>query len=266
MTQPITDTLRRLCSLATHSRPDRLPAMENAFIRVPETHLPCGLVVPPFEVSTFLCSQDPESRVHRAASHVAHTPWVRVSYFAALAACRAAGWSLITEQQWLAIAHDVAGQNANWTGGAFGEGKLLQGLRKRSVLAPVSGMYQPDDQAETRWKVLSNGERICDFGGNAWSWVYDDLQGGPEGVAGIVEADSPSVTTAPDDPRTSGMGIFPRAGAHRMVWDDRGLIRGGGCRSGKDAGAFALYAALLHGEYVSVGFRATRPILGDSEA
>ena len=240
--------------------------MQHAFIRVPETHLPCGIVVPPFEASQFLCCQAPDSRVPRAASLAAQTPWVRISYLTALAACRAAGWSLITELQWLAIAHDVAGQNANWTGGAVGEGELLQGLRKLSVLAPVSGMYPPDDQAETRWKVLSNGARICDFGGNAWSWVYDDLQGGPDGVAGIVEADSPSVMTAPDDPRTSGMGIFPRAGVHRMVWDDRGLIRGGGFRSGKDAGAFALYAALLHGEYVSVGFRATRPILGDSEA
>jgi len=240
--------------------------MENAFIHVPETHLPCGIVVPPFEASQFLCSKAPDSRVPRAASLASQTPWVRISYLTALAACRAAGWSLITEQQWLAIAHDVTGQNANWTGGAFGEGKLLQGLRKRSVLAPVSGMYQPDDQAETRWKVLSNGERICDFGGNAWSWVYDDLQGGPDGVAGIVEADSPSVMTAPCDPLRSGMGIFPMAGVQRMVWDDRGLTRGGGCRSGKAAGAFALHASFLHGEYVSVGFRATRPILGDSEA
>ena len=161
--------------------------MDNAFIRVPETHLPCGIVVPPFEASQFLCCQAPDSRVPRAASLAAQTPWVRISYLTALAACRAAGWSLITEQQWLAIAHDVAGQNANWTGGAVGEGELLQGLRKLSVLAPVSGMYPPDDQAETRWKVLSNGARICDFGGNAWSCVYDDLQGGPDGVAGIVQ-------------------------------------------------------------------------------
>ncbi len=240
--------------------------MEHAFIRVPETHLPCGLVVPPFEVSTFLCSQDPDSRVPRAASHVSHTPWVRVSYFAALAACRAAGWSLITETQWLAIAHDAAGQNANWTGGQFGQGKLKQGLRKRSVLAPVSGMYQPEDAAESRWKTLSNGQTLCDFGGNAWSWVYDDVQGGPEGVTGIVDADSPSVMTALCEPRTSGMGLYPKAGTLRMVWDDRGLIRGGGCRSGKDAGAFALYAAVLHGEYVSVGFRATRPISGGNDA
>ena len=189
--------------------------MQHAFIRVPETHLPCGIVVPPFEASQFLCSQAPDSRVPRAASEASYTPWVRISYLTALAACRAAGWSLITELQWLAIAYDVASQNANWTGGAFGKGKLLQGLRKRSVLAPVSGRYQPDDQAETRWKVLSNGERICDFGGNAWSWVYDDLQGGPDGVASIVDADSPSVMTAPCEPRSSGMGIFPRAGAHR---------------------------------------------------
>ena len=234
--------------------------MEHAFIRVPEVHLPCGIVVPTFEASTFLCSQAPDSRVPRAASLARLTPWVRVSYWEALAACRASGWSLITERQWLAIAHDAAGQGANWTGENVGKGKLQQGLRRRNVQAPVSGMYQPDDPAEARWKVLSNGARICDFGGNAWSWVYDDIQGGPDGVTGIIEGDSPSVTTPPCDPRTSGMGIYPKPGDSRMVWDDRGLIRGGGCRSGKDAGVFALYAALLGGQYVSVGFRATRQI------
>lgn len=240
--------------------------MTHAFIRVPETNLPCGLVVPPFEVSTFLCSQDPESRVPRAASHVSYTPLVRVSYFAALAACRAAGWSLITETQWLAIAHDAAGQNANWTVGQFGHCKLKQGLRKRSVLSPVSGMYQPEDAAESRWKTLSNGLALCDFGGNAWSWVYDDVQGTPEGVTGIVDADSPSVMTAPCDPRTYGMGLYPKAGTLLMVGGRHGLIRGGGCRSGKDAGSFALHAALLHGEYGKVGFRATRPISGGNDA
>lgn len=240
--------------------------MDHAFTRVPTTHLPGGLVVQSFEVSTFLCCQDPESRVPRPGSHVASTPWVRVSYFAASAACRAAGWSLITERQWLAIAHDAAGQNCNWTGGKFGLGKLKQGLRKRSILSPASGMYRPDDESEARWKTLSNGQRLCDFGGNAWSWVYDDIQGGPEGVAGVVEPDSPSVTTAPCDPRADGMGIFPKAGPSRMVWDDRGLIRGGGCRSGKDAGAFAMYAALLNGQYAMVGFRATRPVCDGADS
>jgi len=240
--------------------------MDHAFTRVPTTHLPGGLVVQSFEVSTFLCCQDTASRVPRAGSHVASTPWVRVSYFVALDACQAAGWSLITERQWLAIAHDAAGQNCNWTGGKFGLGKLKQGLRKRSILSPASGMYQPDDESESRWKTLSNGQKLCDFGGNAWSWVYDDIQGGPEGVAGVVEPDSPSVTTAPCDPRADGMGIFPKAGSARLVWDDRGLIRGGGCRSGKDAGAFALYAALLNGQYSMVGFRATRPVFDGADA
>ena len=35
-------------------------------------------------------------RVPRAASLAAQTPWVRISYLTALAACRAAGRSLIT--------------------------------------------------------------------------------------------------------------------------------------------------------------------------
>ena len=47
---------------------------------------------------------------------------------------------------------------------------------------------------------------------------------------------------------------------------ERGQIRGGGCRSGKDAGAFALYAALLNGQYAMVGFRATRPVCDGADS
>jgi DNA-binding MarR family transcriptional regulator len=72
-------------------------------------------------------------------------------------------------------------------------------------------------------------------------------------------AEEHPLTEAQEDV-TEDDGRFPK---HRQAWDGRGLIRGGGWRSGKDAGAFALYAAQLYGEYLSVGFRATRPIAGD---
>lgn len=232
----------------------------SEFVRVPETRLPGGEVVPAFEVSRYLCCLDTDWRVPHAASWAHTVPAVRISYRRALEACRNSGWDLITERQWLAIADDVASVDANWTLWKFGEGKLRQGLRHGYTHGPVSGMFHPDTDDEFRLKRLSNGERIYDFGGNAWSWVFDDLQGGPDGVAAIVEEDSPSLTTARFPSTSKGMGRFPK---HRQAWDGRGLIRGGGWRSGKDAGAFALYAAQLYGEYLSIGFRATRPITGD---
>ena len=232
----------------------------SEFVRVPETRLPGGEVVPAFEVSRYLCCLDTDWRVPHAASWAHTVPAVRISYRRALEACRNSGWDLITERQWLAIADDVASVDANWTLWKFGEGKLRQGLRHGYTHGPVSGMFHPDTDDEFRLKRLSNGERIYDFGGNAWSWVFDDLQGGPDGVAAIVEEDSPSLTTARFPSTSKGMGRFPK---RRQAWDGRGLIRGGGWRSGKDSGAFALYAAQLYGEYLSVGFRATRPIAGD---
>lgn len=233
--------------------------MDAAFVLVPETHLPCGRVVPAFEVGRFLCSRDPEYRAPHAAITADAAPWVRVTYLTAVEACLSAGWSLITESQWLAIAHDVCRVHENWSGKKFGVGRLAQGLRRVWESHPVSGMYQPELADDHRWKTLSNGSQICDFGGNAWSWVWDDVQGGPGGLAGVVEEDSPSLRTAPFGSKKSGMGQFP---TDRQQWDGRALIRGGGWRCGKEAGAFALYAASLFGKYLSVGFRATRPVGG----
>ena len=72
-----------------------------------------------------------------------------------------------------------------------------------------------------------------------------------------MDADSISLTTATFGPRYRGMGIRP---VDRQVWDGRALIRGGAYHSGKDAGAFALYAAIAWRGYKSIGFRATRAI------
>ncbi len=258
----------------------------SGFVPVPETHLPCGLIVPAFEVSQFLCTKSigtdllgdanqmvgdrhspespntPATQAHARAQSVAdRPPWTWITYYQACRACEASGWSLIRESQWLAIAHLIARHPENWTGGAVGAGKLRQGLHNTGFDYPPAGLLVPHSDKENRWKTLSSHHRLCDFGGNAWSWIYDDLQGEPNGTARIVEPDSPSLTTAPYPPREKGMGIRP---TDRRAWDGRALIRGGSWRGGKDTGAFALYAARAHLGYRSVGFRATRPITGES--
>lgn len=232
----------------------------SRFVPIPETHLPCGRIVPAFEVSQFLCAKATFACGHMHAHSVAELPpWTWITYTQAVRACEASGWSLIRESQWLAIAYDVARRPDNWSGGVVGAGRLLQGLHKDSVDQPSAALLAAGG-GEHRWKTLSNYHRICDFGGNAWSWIHDDIQGAPDGSTRIVEPHSPSLTTAPYPPRQKGMGIRP---IDRRAWDGRALIRGGSWRSGKDAGAFALYAAILPFGYCSVGFRATRPITGD---
>mgnify|MGYP000891393703 CR=1 FL=1 len=233
-------------------------SQQQKFIPVPETHLPHGRIVPAFEVSQFLISRSPSGELLSAPGF---PPLVRTSFPRAIDHCRAMGWSLIRESQWLAIAWNVSRMASNWTRRTPGNGKLRQGIRKGDLAEPASAMWQPH-KGEERWKTLNNGHEICDFGGNAWSWVFDDVQGRLNGEANVIEESSISLTTAPFASWTHGMGIRPRT---RQVWDERSLIRGGGFSSDRDAGAFALSAALTWGEYLSVGFRATRAFLPDEQ-
>lgn len=226
--------------------------MSNHFVTVPETMLPDGSIVPSFQVGQYLCSKGEDDK---AIVTPEGTPWVRINYRASREACQAAGGALITERQWLAIAHNVAAQDCNWTGGKVGEGDLFQGLRNWTVEAAQPGSVEPSDAIERRWLTLSNGERICDLNGNAFQWVFDDVQGDEEGiVARAFGEDSPSLQ-APFPRMTKGMGWRPMSGA-----DGSGgaLVRGGYWGSRSLAGVFCLNRGWPGNEYDDVGFRCTK--------
>lgn len=180
------------------------------------------------------------------------------NYHEAREACIKSGYVLITEMQWLAIAHDAASNNCNWTKGKVGEGKLYQGLRNNSVTCAQPGDYDPTNPKERRWLTLSNGERVCDFNGNLWQWVFDDVQGDENGLtARPFDKDSPSITTAPFPSMKKGMGWRPDAGTD---WSGGALIRGGFWSSGARAGAFSLNDDWPDNRGGNVGFRCTQPI------
>lgn len=230
---------------------DATQAVSDLFITVPQTRLPCGTVVPAFEVGQYVCTRDINEKVLVSDRH---EPWVLISYHDARRVCESFGFKLITELQWLAIAHDAAHQDCNWTEGRAGYGELFRGLRNDNVWGPQPGTYQPEDEDERRWLTLSNGERICDLNGNVYQWVFDDVQGDENGViARNFAADSPSITTAPYPSREKGMGNYKVSD-----WTEDALIRGGYWRSGDRAGAFYLsysWPDLVQGY---VGFRCTR--------
>ena len=217
---------------------------------VPETVLPNGLVVPSFQVAK-----------HHATRREDGTPWVNINYHEARAAAERAGLQVITETQWLALAHDIAQQPINWTSGVVGEGKLFQGMRKGDMyegdvdeVQPRS--YEPADADERRWHQLSNGERIYDFAGHLFSWVFDDVQGDENGlIAKVFEVDSPSLTTARGISYEQGAGWMPDAGAD---WSDLALCRGGYFSSDDHAGVFNLGDAWPGYEDCFVGFRCTK--------
>lgn len=236
----------------------RLKAMsaltaDSVFIQVPEITLPNGQVVPAFSVGQYLSSKGPMD-IPQVSALTA--PWVEINYSEARQACVRAGLALITELQLLAIAHDIAGQAINWTGGAVGEGHIYQGLHKGTVDHAQHGDFVSDDPDERRWHQLSNGARVFDFAGNAYSWVFDDVQGDADGViARAFSAESPSLATAPYPSREKGMGWMPSAGAN---WSGDALVRGGCWDVGADAGVFRLDSDWPGSRLVDVGFRCTK--------
>jgi formylglycine-generating enzyme required for sulfatase activity len=227
----------------------------DLFITIPEVTLPNGTIVPSFRVGQYVCTQGADGK---AAITAEGTPWVRINFDEAQAACIVAGYALITELQWLAIAYDASQQAGNWTKGQVGEGKLFRGIRRWNYQAAQPGNVQPADAKERRWLTLSNGERICDLNGNVYQWVFDDVQGDEQGlVARAFAADSPSLAIAPYFSMKKGMGWRPDAGTD---WSGRALIRGGFRDSEAVAGAFDLYGDWPGYRYDNVGFRCTKPI------
>lgn len=225
---------------------------KDLFITVPETTLPGGEVVPSFHVGQYACTKGENDT---AAVNANDAPWVRVNYHKAREACEKAGYALITEKQWLAIACDASQQDANWTKGKVGEGKLFRGIRKGTLSRAQPGSYEPTDPKERRWLVLSNGERICDLNGNVWQWIFDDVQGDEAGLTTIIKADSVSLTTAPYPSEKKGMGWLPDS---ECDWYGDALVRGGCWISGVNAGAFSLSIGWPGGGDDDVGFRCTK--------
>ncbi len=225
----------------------------DCFITVPDTTLPNGITVPSFQVGQYAATKSEDGKLTIRADAA---PWVRINYADAKKACESAGYKLITETQWLAIAWNAYRQDANWTGGKVGEGQLFQGIRKGNVSSAQPGNYESPDSQEKRWLTLSNGERICDINGNVWQWVFDDVQGNEAGlISKAFACDSPSITASHAATKKSGLGYIPNAGAN---WSGYALIRGGCWYSVGFAGAFSLGDDWPDDESGYIGFRCTK--------
>lgn len=224
----------------------------NEFVTVPEITLPHGAVVPAFQVGKYATAEGlagmPEISATRA-------PWVEINFEEAKEAATRAGYKLLTETQALAIAHDIVNQDINWTGGKVGEGHVYMGLHKGNVSEGEPGSYESEDPEERRWHQLSNGERLYDFAGNVFTWIFDDVQGDENGLSGKIATDSPSLTTAPYPICEKGMGWRPDGARD---WSGYALIRGGCWRSGSRAGVFYLGSGWPDYRGDSVGFRCTK--------
>lgn len=234
--------------------PEQLQAVAETglFITIPETTLPNGTVVPSFQVGKYACSRSNDGKAIVVADR---QPWVEINFTEAREACTTAGFNLLTESQALTIAHDIVQQDINWTGGKIGEGKVFMGLHKWNVEEAQAGDYESEDPDERRWHQLSTGERIYDFSGNVYTWIFDDVQGDENGLTGNIAETSPTLTTAPYPSMEKGMGWRPDG---VRDWSGLALIRGGYWLSGSLAGVFRLGGGWPVRRLDRVGFRCTK--------
>lgn len=231
------------------------PLSSDRFVTVPATKLPDGSIVPEFRVGQFLAGKNSDGKL--AITDVA-APWVNVNYADARKACETAGYKLITERQWLAMAWNIVNVDANWSEGKIGQGKLHQGIRLGDVSEAKPGTFTPTNRDEVRWLELSTGEKICDVNGNAFQWVFDDVQGDAEGlIKSKFAADSLSLQ-APYGPNEKGIGWRPSS---TPDWSGDALIRGGYWLSDSFAGVFRLGYDEPSYAFDRVGFRCTDPRL-----
>jgi len=230
-------------------------ALLDLFVTVPETELPNGTLVPSFQVGQYAASKSGDGKAVITADG---KTWTSINFKNAKQACLDAGYSLITETQWLAIAHNVVNVDANWTKGKVGEGKLFRGIRKGNVTEAQAGDFDPADKKERRWLTLSNGEKICDMNGNVFSWVFDDIHGDEKGVINKpFDTKDPSISTAPYPSLEKGMGWRPDSGRN---WSGYALLRGGYWGSGDYAGVFYLDYDWPGNDGYYVGFRCTKSL------
>ncbi|MEZ0231869.1 MAG: hypothetical protein ACAH12_03445 [Methylophilaceae bacterium] len=229
-------------------------AKPHEFVTTPEITLPSGEIIAPFQVARYLSGK---GILESLAIDADNKPWVDINYDEARKVANEAGYNLISELQYLAIAYDITKQDENWTGGKVGEGKLFQGLHKGTHDGALAAIVESKDPEERRWHVLSNGERVYDFSGNAYSWVFDDVQGDENGiVAKAFAEDSPTKTTPPYGNREHGIGDHVANGD----WSGNALIRGGCWYSGDRAGVFRLDRNWLDYRSSRVSFRCTKSL------
>jgi hypothetical protein len=118
-----------------------------------------------------------------ATSQAAGIPWMGQGNLTSHNACTALGsqYRLINNLQWNTIARNLENVAANWSSGVVGTGTLPLGITvatgSTTIQKSVSNLTDPCDQqtsctfAQRRSMILSTGDIIWDFSGNASEWV-----------------------------------------------------------------------------------------------
>ncbi len=226
------------------------------------------------------------------------TPWVNITRAQAIAECQAlgAGYDLITNAQWQAIAQNAELKSTNWTSGMVGSEMMYRG---HSEAAPNSALAVSDTadkydgtgnsgaqtygsgKEQRRSLDLSNGSEIWDLSGNVWEWVKDDNTtnfGTDNYWSQITDVTNPVPGTVGGLTGT-GKYLFGPSGSYGALgstqygglgygwvnYNAGSILRGGRWFDGPGAGVFGVYLGLDPSvNFNYLGFRCARDPLPPS--
>lgn len=192
-------------------------------------------------------------------------------------------YSLISNNEWMAIATNIASTDQNWSGGKVGVGALNQGnsdgfpdisgLNAELDTKPCFGTFNDNcqdpnhsDWSQKRTHTLSNGDVIWDISGNTKELV--DI--GKEISVALSPGDYSGVDSVTQDSKdmkitdlrpthathswwNDSWGIAQGVGAYLAVYSHTVAMRG--CTTTTKAGVFCLQLADNDPEDISIGFR-----------
>lgn len=218
-----------------------------------------------------------------ATSQAASTPWLNIAQTSAITASIAAcdGCHLVSEAEWLTIAHNVLSVDSNWSGGVVGSGYIYSGhndnVPSSSLAASTddNGYYGTGNSGtsnQRRTLALTNGEIIWDISGNADDWTSGQATGGQPGASGYAMREwstiagtgalSPNPHPSYGTSAAAGWGSSQGIGqilSSSSETSARGFLRGGAWNSGGNSGVFSMNLGNSPGNaYLNRGFRAAK--------
>ncbi|HEY5921601.1 MAG TPA: hypothetical protein VIV11_08015 [Kofleriaceae bacterium] len=191
----------------------------------------------------------------------AGVPWRNATQLHALGMCRelGAGYDLMANREWMTIARDAELVGANWSGGAPGVGRVVEG--NTDVTDTVFAVSDPTnsysdtgnsaaDPADTGWEQrrtleLSNGSVIWDVPGNMQEWIDWTLGDPLDGPPSCTDGELPAISCpglAYDD-FNSTTGTYDRTtGVGYLIGGMGDALRRGGQTTDRQFGIAGIYA------------------------